>query len=948
MNFITQPFSKPAVFRLMLWTFLFSLVGYPQVNNGFTPLKESYNLNKNSTTRIKLGPTEGRGLILKLTVQTPNAQTDPVYKNLTVHINGREIHSGGATPHYRYQQIDWDVPASYFIQGKENEIVIKPPNLSPLDASNLVPKIEVVNYKYISPNIPVAFVTIDGEKNFPSNSLAKRLKGFIKVISIVFTGFLICQMILHNLLYGDKPSVVSAGNKFYFLATLLPVSSWVFSISTNYEVIFPYLTLFWLILIALPIFLVVGILFLGAISPKWVATLIPHNSRQNTFITLHQRLALSLYSFFNSHLTNISFSREGFALYLGFTLCLVVAFSPVLHAYYVFHDDYFHFMMIKGNCASHPVFNYLKLECGRPIAAYFVCGLGNLINTVEGANIVRFFNVLFLSFSGFFFYLWLTKNHYQNIHAFLLTAFIFTLPSSQSHVAYLSNGYQILSTILALFAGYFAFSAVNSQKPPSLSLLFCNSIVSVALLFLSLITYPPSAMIYWVAFGAVLIKMDFQTVKPWLKQFTPVLIVGFLTLGLFFIYVRLLPRQTFANSLEPHIWKKIELLFNGPLFDASNLWSIFPSQYFAITVATIIGAGVGLDFYFNSKKSSAPVRIKTISLGIQKYICVIILLFLSVLPGFAAANAGSFPYRTQLALSALIVICVYWSFTKISELLPGRFRNGFLTTLLISASLMGVYQANYNVKNYFSLSGGMELNYTKNTIQQSNLEKYTRIHLIDASGHSFFPSNKPRYDEFGNMTSSYTNDLELIWIVAMRELDFKLEIVHWDSQVGGVQTIKLNKKRYRRPLVNLTDKILLLSKSTKDQVPPFLENTLFVDFSQLNSFTATSASSPQRKVARAELVENNYLNREILFLENLQERKYFGVRPGQYDYKNKECFPPGCTTFFQGNTKEDVMTQIQSNYPFSKEEARKREPVGKFSGSLAEKIRKFREQNLPQ
>ena len=59
MKFLIQSFSKPAVLRIMFWAFIFSLAGYPQVDNEFIPLKESFNLNKNSITRIAFTPTQG-------------------------------------------------------------------------------------------------------------------------------------------------------------------------------------------------------------------------------------------------------------------------------------------------------------------------------------------------------------------------------------------------------------------------------------------------------------------------------------------------------------------------------------------------------------------------------------------------------------------------------------------------------------------------------------------------------------------------------------------------------------------------------------------------------------------------------------------------------------------------------------------------------------------------
>ncbi len=295
MKFLIQSFSKPAVLRIMFWAFIFSLAGYPQVDNEFIPLKESFNLNKNSITRIAFTPTQGHGIVFKLTVQTGNPQDDPLYKALKVHINGLEIHSGDVRPHYRRQQIIFEVPATYFIQGRENEIVVKLPEPSPMDFPYVVPEIKTINYKFISPNIPIAFVTLDAEEQSSVTSGTINYVDFLKIFLMVFAGFLLCQMILHHLFYVGKPAVISVHNKLYFFATLLPVASYLFSITTTYEVLFPHVTLLWLILIALIIFLVFGVLFLGCVCPKWLAILIPLHSRGNVFVrqgfaTFQQRL----------------------------------------------------------------------------------------------------------------------------------------------------------------------------------------------------------------------------------------------------------------------------------------------------------------------------------------------------------------------------------------------------------------------------------------------------------------------------------------------------------------------------------------------------------------------------------------------------------------------------------------------------------------------------------
>jgi hypothetical protein len=295
MKSLIQSFSKPALYRIALWAFIFSLAGYPQINEEFVPLKEGFNLDKNSTSQVAFTPTQGRGIIFKLSVQTSDPQGDPVYRALKVQVNGVEISSGLVTAKYRRQQVTWEVPSSYFIQNQKNVITVTLPKPSPKDFPYVIPEIKVLNYNYISPNIPVAFVTLDSEKESSFAIHSVNYLEFIKIFLMVFAGFSFCQVIFHPLLYLGKPAVLFAKNKFYFLLALLPVMIGLFSITTTYEVLFPSSTLFWLILIAMLIFVVFGVLFVGSICPRWLGVILPQHCRENEFIQqgferFHQRL----------------------------------------------------------------------------------------------------------------------------------------------------------------------------------------------------------------------------------------------------------------------------------------------------------------------------------------------------------------------------------------------------------------------------------------------------------------------------------------------------------------------------------------------------------------------------------------------------------------------------------------------------------------------------------
>lgn len=248
MNFLIQPFSKQALFRLIFWVLFFSLAGYPYVNNEFVPQKKSFVLNKNSTNRIKFTPTQEYGVVFKL--KGPAAYLETLYQTLELHINGRQLNLEG-WPIYNLGQFKWEVPASYFIQGKVNEIVIKlSKQIRSLDASYGAPYLQLFNYKYISPNIPIAYVVIGDNKYSSATYSSKEFLDYIKAFFLVFAGFLICHVILHNLVIWNKSYGALASRVFYFQITLAALLLFISQITADkLQVIFPAATLFWLILI---------------------------------------------------------------------------------------------------------------------------------------------------------------------------------------------------------------------------------------------------------------------------------------------------------------------------------------------------------------------------------------------------------------------------------------------------------------------------------------------------------------------------------------------------------------------------------------------------------------------------------------------------------------------------------------------------------------------------
>ena len=426
---------KRACIYSALCSLVFSVPAIFLINNHFVPIKKSFLLKQNDATRISLTLKSTAPLLLKVKVPVHDPANHPGYNPLSVVINGRNINEGSVKKYYTRHQINLIVPGSYFRSKRENEILLRLPPPSPKDSPFVAPYIKISNYRHISPNIPVAFIIFDSEDDSKLPSIFPEMAGKLtKVFFIVFSTFLFYQVMIGKIFFTNYSESLPAGNRFMAFAAMIPWLFLAFDWATPYRIIFPEMTLFWLLALGFLIFYVLGVFLVGAVFPKANEFLVPGSLRGNQisrkiFQKVHEKVLSSIE---NGHNT------WGFK-----TILAVLASIPVFtYWFHIFEnsvnipvfDDIAAFSYLSNLDHTDGFFEKLQLTFGlhndhRPVfyrsvlwASYHLTGEVNFKSlAILGSSAMLFFLFLFYKISP--------KTDYKPVHFLPIIAFFLCLNS---------------------------------------------------------------------------------------------------------------------------------------------------------------------------------------------------------------------------------------------------------------------------------------------------------------------------------------------------------------------------------------------------------------------------------------------------------------------------------------------------------------------------------------
>jgi hypothetical protein len=337
----------------------------------------------------------------------------------------------------------------------------------------------------------------------------------------------------------------------------------------------------------------------------------------------------------------------------------------------------------------------------------------------------------------------LARQGWGKYHSLFLSVIVCTLPPFQVYAAFAMTAFYPLAALLSSRAFYLAERAFGESRA---SYKLCLIIGAVLLMGVALTIHQSAGMFFWV-FAAVSMFKPEATLSDILPRFLwygAIVFAGlFLGFAAYKIGMAVYGTEFVGperSTLTTDIRGKVLWFLRWPLMDALNVNILFPERWFAVTVCIFVMTGLLLYF-----RGSFIERL-VVLLG------AFLLLPLSYLPNLVVAENWS-SYRSQLALTSLIVVYVFFSVWGYKRLSRSPFSGQRLTIGLGAAALMSCVLAAYNVMTYFTVPQARELAWIRAQLAQTDLSQIQNIYVVGAKlGDSLAPAL--RYDEFGLPSSA--------------------------------------------------------------------------------------------------------------------------------------------------------------------------------------------------
>lgn len=283
--------------------------------------------------------------------------------------------------------------------------------------------------------------------------------------------------------------------------------------------------------------------------------------------------------------------------------------------------------------------------------------------------------------------------------------------------------------------------------------------VSLFLLILSVMTYQPAAMMYWVAAASVWVAT--QRRLPPIRNIILPTSVMIMALATDFIASKALPIILFNDSnvfsrtaLVSNFYKKTAWFVSQPLIDALNLPSILGNPYVSVFVAVFIAVGMGFFFLWRSDSK------------IGKIVISALLIPLSYMPNLIVQEDWA-SYRTQVALTSLITlygIIALYEYIRLFRLIR------LLPIIMIGILVICAYISHKNIMLEFVYPQTNEIKLVSRYLSnKKDLANAKHIYIVPSSWKdSLAPIS--RYDEFGIPSSSNTwSPPGMVWLILRKE-----------------------------------------------------------------------------------------------------------------------------------------------------------------------------------
>ena len=494
--------------------------------------------------------------------------------------------------------------------------------------------------------------------------------------------------------------------------------------------------------------------------------------------------------------------------------CLLIILSliylPVLLGHYIYHDD---LALLENTGFFVYIYSNNVIAMGRPLAAALATIFDWMVNSIKDLHVVRFLTIVELSICGLIVFRCLRRYILSEFTALLATIIILTLPSFEVLVAN-TTPICLTALLLSLFGAIFV-DKIPEQKFTGKRLMSRNAFFSTMFLLIALLTYPPTAMFYWVMAGIVLFAYLDNPSDALKQKLINLFCIGFAALFFYATILKIIQPMVLdtVGGYNPYFItneysRKIKWFIEIPLVSSLNLWNISPKDQPAL-MAAIFFFSAWLLHLRHVIKNQANIH-REIPRQFTIFLIFLSLMILCFLPNLLAFSDASF-YRCTTALTSLLAVALIWAAKKWIMVLF-KVKDQFVMTFLVSfICIYGAQQAFRNVLLFRVIPSGLEVNYLKQLLDV-NINQYQRIHLIRQQQAIAW-----WYDEFGTLSTNYMQNVEPMVRCALKELR------------GG----------------DIRHYGIIITSSLSQQKISFKEKTLLIDMARLNdTLTYLQYSNP--------------------------------------------------------------------------------------------------------
>jgi len=392
-------------------------------------------------------------------------------------------------------------------------------------------------------------------------------------------------------------------------------------------------------------------------------------------------------------------------------------------------DDYW----LLAAALQHKSFMWGIVAAGRPLYALSITQVFGMLSQIGELTHLRTFAVFGIAVLVTLVYRALSLTSLPRAVAISGALLIGLLPGYQVYAAWTTCFCFPWACALAALAFTFC-NEIHDLKSGWLRL--CGSIL---LLSMSLATYQPAGMVFWdLAAIAWLLHPNIPSMRSMLTACGVMLS----SMVIEYALVKFLPIALWGSSnnfsrtaLVQNYMEKKHWFFRDPLVSALNIFSIHPSSKVALIVVVLILAGFFLFYERNLSKTLVRIGI------------AIFLIPATFTPNLIVAELWG-PYRAQVALAGLILICAIIAFLGWISFLQAHRWVPLLCLAVVSGSALA---ANRNLITEFVVPQTSEYQVVKNNLLKEEFKQTDKIYFKFARSNTF--SQVTRYDEFG-LTSS--------------------------------------------------------------------------------------------------------------------------------------------------------------------------------------------------